>query len=183
MNAATRKKLLKLIEAGHAPEGAADSLNLDISVVNEEELRSEIDNALRVGTARLRSKVMELALEGGDVRALQIMLERREAVETADTGITRIERVILNGRCRLCEHRSGMPIEDIGTKELARRLAYLIANGAEIERKEKAELPKTQDSGSEIPEGPTPGNGADTDELNGHRPTITNLYNPYRSYR
>lgn len=101
MNAQDRVKLLKLISDGHDPEAAAVALGIDVSTVTQpgRKLKAAIKSALRVGTARLRSKVMELALSDGDIRALEKQLERREAQVADEPGLTRIERIIVAPQC------------------------------------------------------------------------------------
>ncbi len=130
MNDADQAEFLKLVRNGHDPEAAVVALDLDMSVLNDPELKPGIQEALRIGTARLRSKIMQLALDSNDVRALTQLLDRREALEV--DGIARIERVILGGKCKACGHRSGLPLDNVGNKELARRLAFVIAQGADL---------------------------------------------------
>ena len=117
MTAEDKAELLKLIESGHDPEAAAIAVGLPVSLVNspKPQLKKALDAALRVGTARLRGKIMELALKGDNVQALERQLERREAV-VDDTGIGCIERRIVpgNGRCVHCHKppfspRNGKP--------------------------------------------------------------------------
>ncbi len=113
MTAETKAKLLAMIERGYEPRGAASALDLDVTVVTAAgpKFRKAIAAAMAVGNDRLKAKILELALDGGDVRALQTMLERREALtvdETSPGAITRIERVIIDGRCNHCGKPSGL---------------------------------------------------------------------------
>ena len=105
MNADIKAKLLKHIENGHDPEAACIHVGLPVSAIEKPgpKLTAAIQAALRVGTSKLRSKVMELALKGDNVASLERQLERREAV-VDDTGIGCIERRIVpgNGRCVHC---------------------------------------------------------------------------------
>jgi hypothetical protein len=96
MKAAERAAWLKLISEGHDPKLAATALSLPVSVADEKKFQPSIRAALSMATAKLREKVLSLAINNEDIRALEKELERREL--TADSGgVTRIERVILKG--------------------------------------------------------------------------------------
>ncbi len=114
VNTDTRHRLIQLISDGHEPSAAAVALDMDVSVITKAgvKLRKAIDTAMSVGNARLKSKILELALEGGNVQALERQLERREALTvdaTATRAIGRIERIVIdNAICPSCgyEHVS-----------------------------------------------------------------------------
>jgi hypothetical protein len=100
-----KAKLLKLIEACHTPEAACSALGLPLSDVAKPgpRLAAAIQAAESVGLARLKSKVMDLALEGNNVQALERELERREAKTLGTKGIERIERIVIF-KCERCGH-------------------------------------------------------------------------------
>jgi hypothetical protein len=106
MKAEDRAKLLKLISDGHDPAAAVVALSLDVSVVNELEFQSAIQEALRVGTAMLRGKVLELAINNGNVRALEKQLERRETLAAGEDVITSIACTIVFN-CEKCGYQPG----------------------------------------------------------------------------
>ena len=110
MKAAERAAWLKLISEGHDPKLAAEALKLPVSVASEDKFQPAIQAALSMATAKLRQRVLSLALGKEDLSALTKELERRELV--ADTGgVTRIERLILSppgGYCVHCHQPQGM---------------------------------------------------------------------------
>ena len=101
-NAAKRRKFLDLIAAGHDPEAAAVGAGLPLSVTKRIDLQNQIQDALRIGTALLRSKITSLALDAGDARTLENVLTHR-AAQIDETEIKKIERVIVHqGKCEHC---------------------------------------------------------------------------------
>ena len=105
-NAAKKRKVLDLIQAGHDPAAAAVGAGLPLSVTKLAAMQDRIQDALRIGTARLRSKVTDLALAGGDVRALENILAHRETqLDKIEIGINHfIERVIVSqDKCPQCD--------------------------------------------------------------------------------
>ena len=98
------KKFLDLIGSGHDPEAAAVGAGLPLSTLKQKGLQRQIQEALRIGTARLRSKITSLALEAGDARTLENVLTHRVS-QIDETEITVIERVIVRqGTCDHCGH-------------------------------------------------------------------------------
>jgi hypothetical protein len=84
LKAATKAKLLGLVRAGHDIESACASLNLSPSVVRKDEkLMIEVGEAFKIGTAKLRARLFQSALDNNDTRILGQMLERREAEQAA----------------------------------------------------------------------------------------------------
>ena len=104
MTAAERAKLVHAVESGHPPESACAAMGIPVAALEKPHLAKLIKAAERIGIAKIRSKIIEIALEGdGDVRALERELERREIVH-ADVGITAIERRIIF-KCEACGHQ------------------------------------------------------------------------------
>ncbi len=110
MSPEDRSRLLKLIEAGHSPTAAGVSIGLPVADVEKPgpKLAKAIQAALRVGSARLQGKVLELALSANNVQALERELERREAKTRGIDAIARIERVIITAKCPKCGHRPSL---------------------------------------------------------------------------
>ena len=103
-NATKRKKFLDLIAAGHDPEAAAVGAALPLAITKRADLQTKIQDALRVGTARIRSELTRLALADGDARTLEGVLSHRMS-QVDSTEVTRIERVIVRqGKCEHCGH-------------------------------------------------------------------------------
>ena len=103
MKAAQRAAWLKLISEGHDPKLAATALGLPVSVADEDKFQKAIQAALSMATAKLREKVLHLAISNSDIRALEKELDRRELV--ADSGgVTRIERLVLSPPGGYCVH-------------------------------------------------------------------------------
>ena len=121
MNATDKAKLLALVSSGHDPESAAIAVGADLSLVNKPkpQLKKALAAALRVARARLRGKIMELALEGNNVQALERQLERLEA-KTDTGGLQRIERVIISAKCEACGHRPSLAPSGNGKKQPAK---------------------------------------------------------------
>jgi hypothetical protein len=103
---ANKEKLLKLIAAGHDCEAAAHALGIDAAALSDPDLKKSIQEAHRVATARLKSKIMQLALDSDDARSLLQLLERREAM-AVDDKVTGIERVIVDAICAHCGRPTG----------------------------------------------------------------------------
>ena len=128
-----RKEFLAKLSAGHDQGSAAAALGLGEGQIKAggSKLQVEIATAFRTGTSRLRAKIMETALSDDNSAVLMKLLEQRTAIQEFENGgITRIERVIFNGRCHHCG-RLQTNSTDLGEKELARRLAFVIANGSQ----------------------------------------------------
>ena len=108
MDKGQRSKLLALVKAGHDVEEAAQMASVPMSAIDRAgpTLRRQIDDAYRLATSKLRSKLLEGVLGGdGDLRLLAGVLEHREATlppSTADGGITKIEVAIVDSACPHC---------------------------------------------------------------------------------
>lgn len=112
MNADQRAAVLKHVSDGHDIEAAAVKAGVTMAQVRDAGagFQAELNSAFRTGTARLRSRVMELAMAGEDAAMLARILDKRDEAQT----------------------RMAAPEPDeIGAFELARRLAYVIAKGAD----------------------------------------------------
>lgn len=84
---AIRDKLLGKIRGGHDLESACAALNLSPKTVRaDEKLAGEIAEAFRTGTAKLRARVLQGALDNNDLRVLSQLLERREQEQGAVSG-------------------------------------------------------------------------------------------------
>ena len=156
------EKLLSLLRKGHDLEAACVSLKLTDAQVEgaRDKYAAEIATAFKVGTAKLRARIMESALSSDNATILFRLLEAREASQAADENpITEIRRIVVAGRCEHCGHQPVSRPEP----------------GLRAPSQHSTEDRDADGLGE-------PGNGADHDEL-GYKPTITNLYNPYRSYR
>ncbi len=100
MKAAERAAWIKLISEGHDPKLAAIALGLPVSVADEPKFQKAVQAALAMATAKLREKVLALAIGNSDIRALEKEIERREL--TADSGgVQRIVRVVIF-KCEKC---------------------------------------------------------------------------------
>ena len=104
MKAAQRAAWLKLISEGHDPKLAAEALKLPVSVASEDKFQPAIQAALSMATAKLRQRVLSLALGKEDLSALTKELERRELVVADGGGVTRIERLVLSPTGGFCLH-------------------------------------------------------------------------------
>lgn len=99
------RKFLDLIQAGHDPAAAAIGAGLPLSVTKLKALEGRIQDALEIGTARLRSKITSMALAGNDVRALENVLAYRQTqIAKAEIDIRHfVERVIVHqDKCPSC---------------------------------------------------------------------------------
>ncbi len=83
-----RAELLARIADGHDVETACAALGIseDQIVAAGDELKAEISGAFKTGTARLRSRLLETALDKQDVSALARLLDKREAIEKAQVA-------------------------------------------------------------------------------------------------
>ncbi len=80
-----RAELLARIADGHDVETACAALGITEEQIAEggDNLKAEISGAFKTGTARLRSRLLETALDKQDVSALARLLDKREAIEKA----------------------------------------------------------------------------------------------------
>ena len=103
MKAKERSDWMRLIEGGYDPKLALTSLSLPPSLADEAKFQKLISAAQATATARLRQRVLKLAITNEDLRSLERELERRELV--ADTGgVQRIERLVLSPPGGYCVH-------------------------------------------------------------------------------
>lgn len=88
LSEAQRNDLLARIADGHDVETACAALGIseDQIVAAGDELKAEISGAFKTGTARLRSRLLETALDKQDVGALARLLDKREAIEKAQVA-------------------------------------------------------------------------------------------------
>lgn len=125
MNAKRKAELLKLIRAGHDVEAAAVAVGASISEVSQPspKFKAEINAALSVGTARLRGKIMELALGDSDLRVLENLLAHREAQLGDKDAIHCVERTIIDAKCPHCGKPPPKEARQTKDRKLAHRLA------------------------------------------------------------
>ncbi len=108
MDKGQRSKLLALVKAGHDVEEAAQMASVPMSAIDRAgpTLRRQIDDAYRLATSKLRSKLLEGVLGGdGDLRLLAGVLEHREAAQTAsaaEVGINQIQVTVVEAACPHC---------------------------------------------------------------------------------
>ncbi|MDH3673792.1 MAG: hypothetical protein OES46_21970 [Gammaproteobacteria bacterium] len=105
-----RGELLKLLCNGHDVESACSVLKIGQKEIaaGGAKLVAEIGEAYKIGTARLRARIMESALSGDNAAVLMKLLEQREAAEaTGEAGaqITEIRHVIIEPLCPHCGKR------------------------------------------------------------------------------
>ena len=106
MTAKERADWMRLIEGGYDPKLALTSLSLPPKLADEEKFQKAIQTAQATATARLRQKVLRLAITNEDLRSLEKELERREMI--ADSGgVQRLERLILSPTGGFCVHCHG----------------------------------------------------------------------------
>ena len=68
-------------------------------------LAKETSQAFRIGTGKLRARLLELSLSREDGAALAKLVDRREqAAETVASVVTKIERTIIHPKCEACGH-------------------------------------------------------------------------------
>ncbi len=104
-----RDELLGKIRDGHDPESACTALGItrDQIAAGGDELKDEISEAFRAGTARLRGKIMEGALSSDNVGILMKLLEQRQATQEAQMAPEAADRMT--------------------RMEMARRMLFLLA--------------------------------------------------------
>jgi hypothetical protein len=84
MKADQRKHLLDLVMTGLDLEAAATQAGVPVSSIQRDaKLMAEVAAAYRVGSARLRAKLLTLAVEDGDARTLMQLLEQRERAQAS----------------------------------------------------------------------------------------------------
>ena len=101
-----RKALLELVSLGLDIEAGAAQLGLPMHAVHKsgKAFAKQLDAAFAVGSARLRARVLETALEDGDGKAISAVLDARELSAARDTSVRRIEPVIIDSPCQKCGH-------------------------------------------------------------------------------
>lgn len=108
-----RQKLLGKLRNGHDIASASASLDVTEAQVKAAgaKLQTEVAAAFKVGTGKLRARLLELSLSNEDASALSRLLDRREQSEQATASnnpITRIERVVITAECEKCGHRPSL---------------------------------------------------------------------------
>jgi hypothetical protein len=101
-----RAQLIQRLEGGHDLEASAAAAGVRIDEVQSDaSLMAECAAAYRVGTARLRSRMLDAALRGGDVHVLERAIRDREAAQrdqfrptitNADGEPTDLEQLLTN---------------------------------------------------------------------------------------
>jgi hypothetical protein len=110
LSRAWREELLTKLRNGHDLEVAAAALGIDEKQIDAAgvKLAAEIGEAYKIGTARLRARIMESALSGDNAAVLMKLLEQREAAQAAGEAgaqITEIRHVIIEPVCPHCGKR------------------------------------------------------------------------------
>ena len=111
LSKALREELLTKLRNGHDLEAAAAALGIGEKQIDAagDKLAGEIGEAFKVGTSRLRSRLLELSLSNQDASALARLLDKREQqAEAAAPEITLIRHVIVSARCARCGHRPAL---------------------------------------------------------------------------
>ena len=107
-----RKALLKLVGRGLDIESGAAQLNLPMAAIRAsgKVYGKQLEAAFASGSALLRARVIEQAVVSDDVKTISAVLEQRELTQAAGQGITRIERVVIEGgyRCSHCGKPPGL---------------------------------------------------------------------------
>ncbi len=101
LSKALREELLAKLCVGHDLQAAMASLSLTQRQIDSggAKLAAEISEAYKIGTARLRARIMESALSGDNAAVLMKLLEQREAAQAAGEAgaqITEIRHVIID---------------------------------------------------------------------------------------
>ena len=108
MDKGQKDALLRNLRGGHDVQEAAQMASVPMAELNKAgpTLRRQVDDAYRLATAKLRSKLLKGALEGdGDLRLLAGVLEHREAAQTASAAEDKIDTItikIVDARCPHC---------------------------------------------------------------------------------
>jgi hypothetical protein len=94
-------------------EGASASLGLTEAQIElaRNKYGAEISNAFKVGTARLRARLIELTLDNEDVNALARVLDKRETAQIAGEEPTVIKHVVVPAICQSCGGPAVLPHE------------------------------------------------------------------------
>ena len=80
----SRKRLLELVTSGHDLESAAHLVGMPIATIKADpELMTEVAEAYRVATSKLRARLLSVANEDADTRTLGRLLDHREAMQLA----------------------------------------------------------------------------------------------------
>ncbi len=101
LSKALREELLAKLCVGHDLQAAMANLSLTQRQIDSAgaKLAAEIGEAYKIGTARLRARIMESALSGDNAAVLMKLLEQREAAQAAGEAgaqITEIRHVIID---------------------------------------------------------------------------------------
>jgi hypothetical protein len=82
ITAEVKAKLLGRVRAGYDVEAACSQVGLSPKVVQQDAaLMAEVNEAYRIATAKLRAKLMDVALKGDDARILAQLLEKRDEAQ------------------------------------------------------------------------------------------------------
>ena len=103
-----RESLLKMLRAGHDVDSAGAVLGLTTGQmkVAMAQYQTQISQAFKTGTARLRAQIMDNALSDNNAPILLKLLEQREKETALSNPITHIERVIMHQHYHIvtCAH-------------------------------------------------------------------------------
>ncbi len=108
LSRARREELLTKLRNGHDLEAAAAALGIGGKQIDAAgaKLAGEIGEAFKIGTSRLRSRLLELSLSNQDASALARLFDKREQqAEAVAPGITLIRHEIVSARCPHCGKR------------------------------------------------------------------------------
>ena len=103
-----RNALLSRLRSGHDLESAAIAAGLSEKQIDiaKDDFGTEITNAFKTGTGKLRSRIMESALSSDNSAILMKILEQRETAQAvADSSIKKIEWEIVSAICANCGHK------------------------------------------------------------------------------
>ncbi len=100
------KSLLNKLRDGHDAESAGAILGLSEAQVGlaKGKYGAEIAAAFRIGTGKLKGRVMDIGLSQDNASVLLKLLEQRETKSAVDSEVTLVERVIITARCERCGH-------------------------------------------------------------------------------
>ena len=107
---ADRENLLIKLRDGHDVESAAEALGLSEGQIGvaKGKYGAEIAAAFKIGTARLRDRIMETALADDNPAIMLKLLEQREKQTDNEDPIILVERVIVQASCPHCGHTPGL---------------------------------------------------------------------------
>lgn len=117
-----KESLLTKLRDGHDLESAGAALGLTEGQIGVAQGKHgpEMVKAFKTGTARLRARIMEAALDDNNTATLLRLLEQREKQSEQADPITLVERIIVSATCQHCGKYTGdvgNPILNAGDKE------------------------------------------------------------------